>query len=70
MTFDHVKSQIKQYIDESHTNGELFGKVMDLYMDDDSIPIEIREKAKKLIERYLSIENLKELDVLSQKKKE
>ncbi len=56
MTFDHVRSQIKQYIDESHTNGELFGKVMDLYMGDDSIPIEIRDKTKKLIERYLNAE--------------
>ena len=58
MTFDHVRSQIKQYIDESHTNGELFGKVMDLYMGDDSIPIEIRDKTKKLIERYLNAEQL------------
>lgn len=52
MTIEYVKTQIKKYIDESETHGELFQKVMDLYMSDDSIPLETRKKTKELIEKY------------------
>ena len=52
MYFEDAKSKIKQYINESQTRNELFGKIMDLYMNDDSIPIETREKTRNLIEKY------------------
>ena len=51
MKFEDLKTQIKKHIDESKTYGELFCKVVNLYMRDGSVPTENKEKVKEWIRK-------------------